>query len=133
MCAKVPMRDSTERKLFMDHFRYKKKKEKVLKGIFLFLSCLTFTPKIDIPYTIMLLKTDEFTCCKRQDTKTRHMSSNAVFSWNVYCSLVFVFANNCLTSVALWRKKGFVKVPVLHSSTYYFKPGKHSPGKTQGD
>lgn len=28
---------------------------------------------------------------------------------------VFGFANNYLNSVSLWRKKGFVKVPVLHS------------------
>lgn len=83
----------------------------------------------NIPCTIMLLKTGQFTCCRRQDTKNRHMSSNAIFSRNVYYSLVFVFANNYLTSVALWRNKCFVKVPVLHSSTYHFKPEKHSPEK----
>lgn len=57
------------------------------------------------------------------------MSSNAIFSRNVYYSVVFGFATNCLTSVVLWRKKCFVKVPVLHASTYHFKPGKHSPEK----
>lgn len=77
----------------------------------------------------MLLKSNEFTCCRRQDTKIRHMSSNAIFSRNVYYSVVFGFATNCLTSVVLWRKKCFVKVPVLHASTYHFKPGKHSPEK----
>jgi len=104
----------------------------VLKTIYLFISCLTFTQKIDITYTIMLQKSNELTCCRRQDTKNRHMSSNAIFSRNVYYSLVFVFADNYLTSVALRRKKCFVEVPVLRLGTYRFKPGKHSPEKKQG-
>lgn len=78
---------------------------------------------------IFLLKPNEFTCCRRQDIKTRQKSSNAIFSQSVYYSLLFGFANNYLTSVALWRKKRFVKVPVLHSSTYHFDLKKHSPEK----
>lgn len=101
----------------------------VQRGIYLFLSCLAFTPKRDIPYAIMLLETDEFTCSRVQDTQNKHTSSNAIFKRNVCSSSVFVFANNCLTTVALWRKKCSVKVPVLRASTYRFKPGKHSPGR----
>lgn len=103
------------------------------RGVYIFLSCLAFTPKKDIPYAIILLETDEFTCSRRQDTGNMHRTSSAIFRWNVYSSSVFVFANNCLTTVALRRKKCSVKVPVLRASTYRFKPGKHSPGKKNQD
>lgn len=111
MCGNVYERFCKGRTL--DVFRFKNGAERDFSLIFL-LDLYTEKKKI------FLLKPNEFTCCRRQDTKTRQKSSNAIFSQSVYYSLLFGFANNYLTSVALWRKKRFVKVPVLHSSTYHF-------------
>lgn len=120
MCRNVYERFCKGRTL--DVFRFKNGAERDFSLIFL-LDLYTEKKKI------FLLKPNEFTCCRRQDTKTRQKSSNAIFSQSVYYSLLFGFANNYLTSVALWRKKHFVKVPVLHSSTYHFDLKKHSPEK----
>lgn len=128
MCTRMPTRDSKEKfmnnLLFMDLFGLKNWRWKGLG----FLLCLTFTSKLDIPYSLWSYW-KWINILRKQDTKTRHMTSNAIFNQKVYYSLVFVYANNYLASVALWRKKHFVKVRVLHSSKYHFKPEEHSAGK----